>query len=260
MGSGNAGPQSGTTTTTYELNAPLKAYYQKEGQFYRPQVYRGQRLAAQSAPELQHIQKLTEFGNNPISSIYGRGERVANDLMTPFAESNYKNILDNTVANAATSIEERFSRAGRGGSPAFAKALGSGLTEAGHNVLRDYNRDRISAVNLGSGLANDRLAEIQARNAALGLAGNMQSDYDQLRVDTMREELDEENASERERISAITNLLTQGANPTQSYQSFRGGRGGSSRLVNLIGGAMAGSKFLGGPAGVGVGALLGALS
>ena len=253
MGGKNKAPPQ--QTQKHELPQEIKDYYRRELSSYRPEVFTGQRLAEQSPEELQYIQRLGEVGaaENPF---YSNARGILSDFYsTPFEDSAHKAILDDALAEAGSNIEQVYARAGRSGSPAFAKAHAAGLTRAGHDVLSDYNRQRLGALSQAGQLSSQELSDAQARLGLLGQAGSLQSKYGQEVVDSLRAPLDERNRAEAQRINAITGLLTQGTRTTVEP----GAAPKSNRFAGALGGALAGGQLFG-PWGAAAGGILGLLS
>ena len=241
--------------STAKLPAETKQFY-REIKDYRPEVYTGDRLAPQSGQELGYIQGLENLAGAAQSPFYQAGEGVINQLLTPFEDSNYKNILDTAVKEAGSGIEQQYALSGRSGSPAFAKSFGAGVTRAGADVLRDYDRQRLNALGLGADITSRAFNEDQQRLGLLGKAAQLQSGYDQRLVDVGRQELDERNRAEQQRIANVSGLLGTGYQQDQLYTP----QARPNRFAGALGGGLAAAGAGLGPIGIGAGALLGLLS
>ena len=240
--------------STAKLPAETSQFY-REIKDYRPEVFEGQRLAPQSEQELAYISGLENLAGAGQSPFYQAGQGVIDQLLTPFEDSNYKNILDAAVAEAGSGIEQQFARAGRSGSPSFAKHFGAGVTRAGHDVLRDYDAQRLKALGLGANITSRAFNEDQQRVGLLGKAGQLQSLYDQKGVDLLRAPLDERNRAEQRRIANVTGLLSDGYEHDQLYTP----QAKPNRFASALGGGLAAAGAGLGPLGIGAGALLGLL-
>ena len=233
----------------FKLPRETKQFYERELRHYRPEVYTGQRIAEQSPEELEYIQNLRDVGSlenqNPF---YQNAAGILSDFYsTPFEESAHKAILDSTLAETGSNIEQKYALAGRGGSPAFAKGLGAGLTRAGHDVLSDYNRQRLSALNQAAGLAGQQFTDTRQRLGLLDRARSIQGARDQAAVRALRAPLDERNRAEAERIAAITGLLGGGGyKENRMYQAPEG----SSPIAGALGGGLAAAGLGLGPVGI----------
>jgi hypothetical protein len=239
MSKGSSRPA--TTTTSYNIPDFVQQNTQEvfdAARGFNPQVFQGQRFAAQNPFEQQQIAALGDFGQagvdayqNVVSGLLGQDignpQLLRDELNTPMGGQFLDQVITDRTADVVNNLTSQFSRAGRLGSDAFGGALGRGIGTAVAPLLQQQEnleaqrRARLAGDIIGAERAQaatqaaiagliPQAQDLQLQQlSALGTAGDLQRTADERSIAAAQAQIAEENAAEVARLNAL--LAAQGA-------------------------------------------------
>jgi hypothetical protein len=133
---------------------------------FNPQVFQGQRFAAQNPFEQQQIAALGDFGQagvdayqNVVSGLLGQDignpQLLRDELNTPMGGQFLDQVITDRTADVVNNLTSQFSRAGRLGSDAFGGALGRGIGTAVAPLLQQQENHHRCGTGTGSHTGSD---------------------------------------------------------------------------------------------------------
>lgn len=260
-------PSVSTQTTTipqYLQDAQQKVF--DSANAFDPQLYTGDRFAAENPYETQTMESLYNFGNQPglapdiqntISGLLGgnvgNSDMLREQYDRDMSSQYFDQMINDRIAQQTNDITSQYAQGGRLGSDAFGNALGQGIGSSVAPLLADNEyKDSQRQMQLAGAISDtDRMAaglQLQAANvapnvqamdmqriAAMEQAGNQQRAMDMMPIAAEQSLLSDQNAIETAKLNALLSAAGVGNVPTTQTvtgQESRDQMGLGSSLLN----------------------------
>ena len=263
------GTRQSTQTTSTQIPQYLQDAQQQvfdSAEAFDPQIYTGDRYAAENPYETQTMESLYNFGNEPglapdiqntISGLLGGNvgnsdmlrEQYGRDMSSQY----FDQMINDRIAQQTNDITSQYAQGGRLGSDAFGNALGQGIGSSIAPLLADNEyKDAQRQMQLAGAISDtDRMAaglQLQAAGvaptaqqmymqqiAAMEQAGNQQRSLDMMPIAAQQSLLSDQNAIETAKLNALLSAAGVGNVPTTQTVTGQEGReqmGLGSSLLN----------------------------
>ena len=268
------GTRQSTQTTSTQIPQYLQDAQQQvfdSAEAFDPQIYTGDRYAAENPYETQTMESLYNFGNQPglapdiqntISGLLGGNvgnsdmlrEQYGRDMSSQY----FDQMINDRIAQQTNDITSQYAQGGRLGSDAFGNALGRGIGSSVAPLLADNEyKDAQRQMQLAGMISDaDRMAaglQLQAAGLAptaqtlelqriggLEQAGLQRRTMDTLDITGQQQAIAEANEAERQKLNALLSAAGVNNLPTTNTQVTQSPGTGLAQTLLGIGSAASG--------------------